>query len=133
MGDARTGRPFCRRYALCFCKSISTEVSARNTRAAEKNIATASVTLILHLLHLNPRVPPKSQAYTAIGALIDGCGSYPTSSKSWNLKSWMFLMAGFNFNRGNGRHSRESCSRAWLNGFCKDEDRQTCERNRPAQ
>ena len=52
------------------------------------------------------------ETYTAIGALIDGCGSYPTSSKSSNLKSWMFLMAGFNFNRGNGRNSRESCWRA---------------------
>ena len=52
------------------------------------------------------------ETYTAIGAFIDGCGSYPTSSKSSNLKSWMFLMAGFNFNRGNGRNSRESCWRA---------------------
>src|SRR5262249_27663911 len=47
MGDARTGRPFWRRYALCSCKSISTEVSARNNTAAQKNIATPRATLIL--------------------------------------------------------------------------------------
>ena len=114
MGDAKTGRPFCRRYALCSCKSISTEVSARNNAAAQKNNVNPKITL---MLLLNPRATPKSQAYTAIGALIDGCGSYPTSSKSSNLKSWMFLIAGFNFNRGNGRHSRESCSRAWSKWF----------------
>jgi len=55
--------------------------------------------------------------YTAIGAFIEGCGSYPTSSKSSNLKSQIFLMAGFNFIRGSGRHSRESCSRAWARWF----------------
>src|ERR1700745_485652 len=103
MGDARTGRPFCRRYALCSCKSISTEVSARNNTAAEKNTATPSVTLILLL---NPRTPLKSQAYTAIGALIDGCGSYPTSLKSSNLKSWMFFIGGVWFKRGDGRGLR---------------------------
>src|SRR5262249_36262560 len=102
MGDARTGRPFCRRYALCSCKSISTEISARNNTAAQKNIVSPRTTLILRL---NPAFGQKSQRdfsalsvaaavsaafafdsrrrhaclysliYTAIGALIDGCGS----------------------------------------------------------
>src|SRR4029453_10516958 len=100
MGDARTGRPFCRRYALCSCKSISTEVSARNNTPAQKNSVSPKTTLTLVL---NPRAAPKSQAYTAIGALIDGCGSYPASSKFLNLKSWFFFFGGFNFNRRNGR------------------------------
>src|SRR6266403_2156057 len=91
MGDARTGRPFCRRYALCSCKSISTEVSARNNTAAQKNSVSPKTALTLLL---NPRAAPKSQAYTAIGALIDGCGSYPASSKSSNLKPSIFLTAG---------------------------------------
>src|SRR5262245_44441712 len=61
MGDARTGRPFCRRYALCSCKSISTEVSARNNTAAQKNILRPKTTLILRL---NPCALRKSQPAT---------------------------------------------------------------------
>src|SRR6266705_3669985 len=52
MGDANTGRPSRSRYALCSCKSISTEVSARNTTAAQKNIESPRTILILRLTHL---------------------------------------------------------------------------------
>jgi len=78
--------------------------------AAQKKIGSAIAILTLRL---NPRSARKSQReitqtfcggigvgclpqatrlplqfiYTAMGALIDGCGSYPTSSKSSNLKS----------------------------------------------
>jgi hypothetical protein len=48
------------------------EVSARNNTAAKKNIVSPKTALTLLL---NPRAAPKSQAYTAIGALMDGCGS----------------------------------------------------------
>jgi hypothetical protein len=51
MGDARTGRPFCSRYALCSCKSISTEISARNNTAVQKNIVAPRATLIQRLTH----------------------------------------------------------------------------------
>src|SRR5438132_3839009 len=52
MGDANTGRPSRSRYALCSCKSISTDVSARNTTAAQKNIESPRTILILRLTHL---------------------------------------------------------------------------------
>src|SRR4029453_16841925 len=58
MGDARTGRPFCSRYARCSCKSISTEVSARDNTIVQNNIATPRTTLTVHL---NPRAMQKSQ------------------------------------------------------------------------
>src|SRR5215467_4443459 len=51
MGDARTGRPFCRRYALCSCKSISTEISARTNTTAQKNIAAPRTALTQRLTH----------------------------------------------------------------------------------
>src|SRR5262245_41128430 len=63
MGDARTGRPFCKRYALCSCKSISTEVSARKNKAAQKNSVSPGITLIRLL---NPRAAPKSQVAVLI-------------------------------------------------------------------
>jgi hypothetical protein len=36
---------------------------------------------------------PQNGIYTAMGAFIDGWGSYPMSLKSSKLKSWMFLTA----------------------------------------
>src|ERR1051325_7306699 len=64
MGDEKTGRPFSRRYALCSCKSISTEVSACNNTDAQKKIATPSTTLILRL---NSRAIEKSQPKAYVG------------------------------------------------------------------
>src|SRR5260370_41988600 len=96
MGDAKTGRPFCRRYALCSRKSISTEVSERNNTAAQKNSVSPKTALTLLL---NPRAAPKSQAYTEIGALIDGCGSHPEGCECSHLRSYVLFTAGFAFNR----------------------------------
>jgi len=50
--------------------------------------------------------------YTAISALINGCGSYPTISKSSIVKSSIFLTFGLIFSSGNRRISsaRDNCS-----------------------
>src|SRR5690606_3076523 len=43
------------------------------------------------------------RGYTATAPLICGCASYPTSSKSSNLKSKMFLTCGFRCISGSGK------------------------------
>src|ERR1051325_2455338 len=68
MGDEKTGRPFSRRYALCSCKSISTEVSARSNTDAQKKTASQSTTLILRL---NSRAIEKSQPKSLRGVERD--------------------------------------------------------------
>ena len=52
------------------------------------------------LISAFPHGATDTKRQTAIGALIAGCGSYPTNVKSSNRKSWMFFTAGFNSMRG---------------------------------
>lgn len=47
--------------------------------------------------------------YTATGALIAGCGSYPSIVKSSISKSKTDFTSGFNVSFGNGRGSRANC------------------------
>ena len=50
--------------------------------------------------------------HTAIGALMPGCGSYPSIATSSKVKSSIELMLEFRTSLGSGRGSRLSCSLA---------------------
>ena len=133
------------RYALCSCKSISTEISARNNTAVQKNIAAPRPTLIQRLTHSmrksrSATSPPfcSRQALSAAFAFdFQQATRLPLQShlhrdrrfdrrmlivtnelEIFELKVVnVFLTAGFSFIRGNGRNSRESCSCAWSRWF----------------
>src|SRR5438105_10601606 len=100
MGDARTGRPFCRRYTLCSCKSISTEVPARDNTAAQKNMVSPKTTLTFPL---NPRDTRKSQVphnfqtnLTPRDAQAFWCSSRHSCNK------WVAALAAYGVGRGHG-------------------------------